>query len=361
MEGVTMNNKYVLGLDIGITSIGWSIIDEVKGKLLDMGVHMFEQATPAQEARLNRSARRTLRRRNWRKKQLKNAFVEFGLISKEEMDQRDYLSYTANTDTFSRPEEDTVYHLRLKALKEQVSLRELLLCLYNICGTRGHFLMENINFASSEPITFDFFVEQFYEFTHAYVNFEDDTKEFEQTILKPIFEKGKVKSNELKSLLKDEYTVEAEDNDALLEILKLICGFKCDLKKISESVVLVQEDKTKDSVKLDELLKMDNLNEFLNNAVELHDVIAVSQILKDHNYICEVAVQKLNEVLKVQKLEYSDPDKYKEEKKIIQSKMSKAIGERLRVVKNMENKYPNGLYVKEASDILHKQQQFYPD
>lgn len=46
MEGIKMNNKYVLGLDIGITSIGWSIIDEVKGKLLDMGVHMFEQATP---------------------------------------------------------------------------------------------------------------------------------------------------------------------------------------------------------------------------------------------------------------------------------------------------------------------------
>lgn len=361
MEVIKMDNKYVLGLDIGITSIGWSIIDEVKGKLLDMGVHMFEQAIPAQEVRLNRSARRTLRRRNWRKKQLKNAFVEFGLISKEELNQRDYLSYTANSDTFSRPEEDTVYHLRLKALNDKVSLRELLLCLYNICGTRGHFLMENINFASSEPITFDFFVEQFYEFTHAYVNFTENTKEFEKTILKPIFEKGKVKSNELKSLLKDEYTVEAEDNDALLEILKLICGFKCDLKKISESVVLVQEDKIKESVKLDELLKMDSLNEFLNNAVELHDVIAVSQILKDHNYICEVAVEKLNEVLKIQKLEHSDPDKYKEEKNNIQKKMSKAIGDRLRVVKNMENKYPNGLYVKEASDILHKQQEFYPN
>lgn len=34
MEGITMNNKYVLGLDIGITSIGWSIIDEIRGKLL---------------------------------------------------------------------------------------------------------------------------------------------------------------------------------------------------------------------------------------------------------------------------------------------------------------------------------------
>lgn len=161
MEVIKMDNKYVLGLDIGITSIGWSIIDEVKGKLLDMGVHMFEQAIPAQEVRLNRSARRTLRRRNWRKKQLKNAFVEFGLISKDEINQRDYLSYTANSDTFSRPEEDTVYHLRLKALNDKVSLRELLLCLYNICGTRGHFLMENINFASSEPITFDFLLSSF--------------------------------------------------------------------------------------------------------------------------------------------------------------------------------------------------------
>lgn len=65
---------------------------------------------------------------------------------------------------------------------------------------------------------------------------------------------------------------------------------------------------------------MDSLNEFLNNAVELHDVIAVSQILKDHNYICEVAVEKLNEVLKIQKLEHSDPDKYKEEKNNIQKK-----------------------------------------
>ena len=46
MEGIEMDNKYVLGLDIGITSIGWSIIDVVRGKLLDMGVHMFEQAIP---------------------------------------------------------------------------------------------------------------------------------------------------------------------------------------------------------------------------------------------------------------------------------------------------------------------------
>lgn len=71
MEGTTMNNKYVLGLDIGITSIGWSIIDEVKGKLLDMGVHMFEQATPAQEARL-----KSFRKKNVEKEKLEKETIK---------------------------------------------------------------------------------------------------------------------------------------------------------------------------------------------------------------------------------------------------------------------------------------------
>ena len=353
-----MNNNYVLGLDVGITSLGWSLIDQDKGKLVDMGVHMFEQATPAQDARLNRSARRTLRRRNWRKKQLKNAFVEFGLISKEEIEQPNYLSFTVNRDTLKRPIDNTVYHLRLRALKEQVSLRELLMALYNICGTRGHFLMENINFSGKDSITFSYFKEQFYEFTHEYVEF-NEKDDFEKKVLKPIFDNGKIKANELKSTLKSEYTQTEEDETALLEILKLICGYACDLKSIDESVVIEGYDSKK--IKLDDLLKMDTLTDFLNNAVEIHDVIAVSQILKTHNYICEVAVEKLDEVQKIQKLEHSDPDSYKDAKKAIQNKMSKPLGERLRVVKNMENKYPNGLYVKEASAILHKQQEYYPE
>lgn len=63
MEVIKMDNKYVLGLDIGITSIGWSIIDEVKGKLLDMGVHMFEQAIPAQEVKIESFGKKNIEKK----------------------------------------------------------------------------------------------------------------------------------------------------------------------------------------------------------------------------------------------------------------------------------------------------------
>jgi len=44
MEGVTMNNKYVLGLDIGISSCGYGIIDLETGKFVDYGVRLFKEA-----------------------------------------------------------------------------------------------------------------------------------------------------------------------------------------------------------------------------------------------------------------------------------------------------------------------------
>lgn len=348
-----MNNNYALGLDIGITSIGWSIIDIGNDTLTEMGVHLFDEATAASESRLNRSARRTIRRRKWRKQQLKNAFVEFGLISKEEMNQKDYLSFTVN-----RPKDETVYHLRLRALNEKVSLRELLLSLYNICGTRGHFLMENIDF-TRDSISYDYFVEQFHDFVKEFVNFNNQG-DFNVNVLKPLFEKGKLAAGDIKKLIKDEYTVDDEDSVTLIEILKLICGYATKLKDIDESII-IPEFENKKSVKIDDLLKQDNLNEFLNNAVEIHDLIAISQILKSHDYLCEIAVEKLNGVRSIYKLKKQNPDEYKKVKTEIQNKMSKPSDESLRVVKNMENKFPNGLYVKEASAILHKQQEYYPE
>lgn len=349
-----MDNNYVLGLDVGITSIGWSIMDVGNDTLTEMGVHLFDEATSASESRLNRSARRTIRRRKWRKQQLKNAFVEFGLISKEKMAQNDFLSFTVD-----KPKDETVYHLRKRALEEQVTLRELLLALYNICGTRGHFLMETIDF-TKDTITYDYFVEQFHEFVKEYVRFNEDTG-FDDSVLKPLFENGKLFKADIKKLIKDEYTLDDEDSVALIEILYLICGYTAKLKDVDESVI-IPEFENKKSVKIDDLLKQqESLNEFLNNALEIHDLIAISQILKSHNYLCEIAVEKLDGVHSIYKLKEQNPEEYKKIKTDIQNKMSKPSGDRLRVVKNMENKYPNGLYVKEASAILHKQQEYYPE
>lgn len=110
------------------------------------------------------------------------------------------------------------------------------------------------------------------------------------------------------------------------------------------------------------LIKKDELNDFLNAVIELHDMIEVSKVLQKYQYICELDVDKLNQVSVIQAMQKTDPDRYKSEVKTIQNKMKIANpGDILRVIKNIENKYPNGLYVKEARAILRKQQEYYPE
>ena len=43
-------DQFTLGMDIGITSIGWSVIDTKTNHLVDLGVHLFEEAKPAADA-----------------------------------------------------------------------------------------------------------------------------------------------------------------------------------------------------------------------------------------------------------------------------------------------------------------------
>lgn len=63
-----MMAKLVLGLDIGISSVGWGIIDEESGNVIDAGVRLFEEANrnANEERRSFRSSRRLLRRRKHR-------------------------------------------------------------------------------------------------------------------------------------------------------------------------------------------------------------------------------------------------------------------------------------------------------
>lgn len=350
-------NHLSLGLDVGIASIGWSLLDLSKKEMIDFGVHMFNSAKPAQEARTNRSARRNLRRRKWRKQQLKQAFIDFGLLSKDDIDIPEFLSFTANNDYVKRPQDETVYHLQLRALHEKVNMRELAMALYNICGTRGHFLMENIDF-SKNSIDFSEFKERFYALIQEVILNTFDKHRLNQEILEPVFNKQIQKANQVNSLFKQGYTDNKADDTALQQIILLLIGRKANLSLINESVVLPDVSGKVDII---DLLKRDELNYFLDKVVELHDLIEVSNILKEADYICEYNVKKLDHIKEVYKLEKSDPASYKEEKKQIQSYMSATETKRLRVIKNMQNKFPNGMYVHEVTAILRKQQEFYPE
>lgn len=347
-------NNYTFGFDIGIASTGVAVITD-DGKLVYDGTHGFNTAEEASESRKNRSARRNLSRKKWRKNQLLEAFDDFNVLSKQETSQKGYLCYTVNTDTIQRPLEKTVYHLRKKGLFEQISKRELLLCLYNMLHARGHFLMETIDFANTNTISFDDFKEHFYSTIEDIIHISDNEKQnFENDILKSIFSGNIKRSNDIKKVC-DNAKLTLEDNEqiALIEVLKLISGYKVKAVNISENLEYTKESFNVTDLKNDE----NELPVFLQSAVDLYDLMNVARIMSSHNYLCEVGVDKLDHFDEVARDIHSD--EYKNEVKNIKDHSSN--GKHLRVVRNLENGYPNGLYVKEARAILRKQQEFYPE
>lgn len=359
--------QYNVGLDIGITSVGFSIIDVKNAKLIKMGVRHFEEANEAKDVRLNRGARRLIDRKHWRKKQLKDAFVDFGLISREEIDKKNYLQFSyCDEDNLKIIEHDhdvhTVYHLRKKALNEKVSKRELLVALHNICKTRGHFLLENVDFENNSTINFEEFKNKYYDLTEPIINYVDNRDDFD-LLLNDIFEKKIIRANDLKTKAKQLRIVDGDDsNIAIQELLKIICGFSGDISKVTDTKEYIGENE-KITINKIKSLESDKSTEFLNGLVELYDIIQIHSILKEHNYLCESAVDKLDELVKMYSFQYSDIEKYNDYKKDVQSKMNVKFDktDKIRVIKNLDNNFPNGLYVKEAKAILYKQQEYHKE
>lgn len=121
MEGVTMNNKYVLGLDIGISSCGYGVIDLETGKFVDCGVRLFKEGTAEEneKRRSARSRRRLTSRRHTRIMDMQKLLKENGIMS------NDYHPL------------QNVYELRCKGLSEKLTNDELTAAILHITKHRG--------------------------------------------------------------------------------------------------------------------------------------------------------------------------------------------------------------------------------
>lgn len=82
----------VLGLDIGIASVGWSLIDTDNNKIIDMGVRLFNSADASnnQQRRESRSARRTLRRKKHRLQDVKDFLLKNGFSFNDTLNTNPY-------------------------------------------------------------------------------------------------------------------------------------------------------------------------------------------------------------------------------------------------------------------------------
>lgn len=344
-----------LGLDIGIGSIGSALIED-DNNLLYMGVRSFNQAKEASESRNSRAQRRNIARKRWRKEQLKEAFTDFNILTKEEMDGDGYFVFTTNNDKIKRPKDKTVYHLRNRALNEKVEKREIILCLYNILHARGHFLSETIDF-SKRKVEFEDFKERFYDYTENYLALSEDAKkEINEELLRCLFETSLSSNDVNKKISNLKIAIEEETEKRLKAIIRLLAGYTVNTNDIDENFVFNKKCKINDIKASSE-----EVDQLLSNIVELYDLSRINKVLQgDCNYLCQVAVKKLDtfeNIVKeygVNSKEYSD---YISE--VGENCSSKA--KHKRIVKNLTNNYPNGLYVKECIDILKQQSKYYPE
>ena len=127
------NTPKTLGLDLGTTSIGWSIVDS-ENETIQCGVRIFnagldrfnspQEASLNQERREKRSARRIHKRKAKRKAYLKECLKKLGWMP-EDSDE---------IDAWNNLE---AYALRSRAIREKISLKELGRTLLHLNQRRG--------------------------------------------------------------------------------------------------------------------------------------------------------------------------------------------------------------------------------
>lgn len=115
---------YRIGLDIGIASVGWCLLDS-EDTIINAGVRLFPEAKSDenQKRRSKRSSRRLLRRRQHRIERLRKLLFEYKIIDNENYDF--YIN------------EITPYEIRRKGLYERLSKRELAIALFHLIKRRG--------------------------------------------------------------------------------------------------------------------------------------------------------------------------------------------------------------------------------
>lgn len=127
--------KYIIGLDVGIGSVGWAVIrnEENIKRIEDFGVRIFDSSedkknrkSEAQKRREARGKRRLIRRRSYRKNALKNYLEKIGFVTQNEIDD------------FYKDNSHDIIDLRVKALDEKISPQELTACLIHIANHRGY-------------------------------------------------------------------------------------------------------------------------------------------------------------------------------------------------------------------------------
>lgn len=248
--------NYNIGLDIGTTSVGWTVVETDNQKVMRKGnkalwgVRLFEDAKTAESRRMQRSTRRRYDRRRERIKLLQEEFSEeinkvdenfFQKLKESKYVENDKINKKIVLTKEEKQElkdyqnkYKTIYHLRDELINnpEKKDIRLVYLAIHHIIKYRGNFLYQNANFNIDNLDIKDKLNELFailsnniqeLEIPEDYINIID-FDELEADLLKDT-------KNDVKALLIDNLT-ELTNKSFATEFGKLMVGNKGNINKL---------------------------------------------------------------------------------------------------------------------------------
>ena len=151
----SINKKYVLGLDIGISSVGWGLIELNENnepyKIKDTGVRIFSPGENVKTGeskniarREKRGTRRILRRRKFRINRIRYLLAEYNFLKKSNKniisDIYEDLKEQYNTliEGYYKEKDINPFKLRMEALDRKLKNEELAIILVHYAKHRGY-------------------------------------------------------------------------------------------------------------------------------------------------------------------------------------------------------------------------------
>ena len=151
-----MKYNYILGLDIGISSVGWGLLalDENNKpyKIIDVGSRIFTPGevektgdSRAKERREKRGSRRVTRRREFRLDRIRNLLYESKLLSGNvsssivsEKNNELTILYNNMINNYYKSNNTNPYRLKVEALDRKLTAEELAIILVHYAKKRGY-------------------------------------------------------------------------------------------------------------------------------------------------------------------------------------------------------------------------------
>ncbi|UVO15431.1 type II CRISPR RNA-guided endonuclease Cas9 [Mesomycoplasma ovipneumoniae] len=132
-----MNQKksIAIGFDLGIASVGWAIINSETNEILNWGSRIFKaREEGAADRRSFRTARRTIRRRQYKSEKL----LKLILRSKNIFDFKN-IDEIKKSFLKSSSQNSNILDLKIKALNEKIDPKDLAWILHDYLENRGYF------------------------------------------------------------------------------------------------------------------------------------------------------------------------------------------------------------------------------